>query len=141
VAQANAFLGRGWSFPPAFDKAITRGAEMVEGVADIEQSIRLILGTTPGERTMLPVFGCPLRGFLFRKVDLSTETMIRDAVSYALLHYEPRIVVNAIQVSGTQANEGQIDVAIDYTVRATNSRANMVYPYCKVEGTLLLNPP
>ena len=140
MAQASAFLGRGWSFPPAFDKAMAPGAEMVEGVADIEQSIRLILGTTPGERTMLPKFGCALSGFLFRKVDLSTETMIRDAVSFALLHYEPRIIVNAIRVSGAQANEGQIDLAIDYTVRATNSRANLVYPYCKAEGTLL-NPP
>ena len=137
MAQANAFLGRGWSFPPTFDQTLAPGAVMVDGVEDIEQSIRLILGTTPGQRTLLPDFGCPLSQFLFQALDLTTETMIKDAVSHALLHWEPRITVNTIQVSGEQANEGRIDVAIDYTVRATNSRANLVYPYWRTEGTLL----
>lgn len=149
----SSFLGRGWSFPPTFDKTLApsgsltqrsmglaAGVQMAEGREDVEQSIRLILSTSPGERTMLPDFGCPVGDFLFKRIDTTTETMLRDEVSSALLHYEPRIFVNAVAISAGHVEEGRIDLSIDYTIRGTNSRANMVYPYCAAEGTLL-NPP
>jgi phage baseplate assembly protein W len=144
MADTSSFLGRGWSFPPEFTKAPgvphSTGAVMVEGVADIEQSIRLILSTTPGERTMEPKFGCPLADFMFQKIDLSIQAMIQGKVRSALLRFEPRIKVGAITVDISDAQDGRVDIGVEYTVRTTNSRHNLVYPYCLVEGTLLQLP-
>lgn len=144
MRAARTFLGRGWSFPPEFSKpsnpAMVPGAAMVEGIPEVEQSIRLILSTSPGERIMAPKFGCPLDDFLFRNVDLSMETLIRDRVKAALLKYEPRIRVDDVSIAATAPLEGRIELAIAYTVQATNSRHNFVYPYCQIEGTLLRLP-
>ena len=134
-AQESAFLGRGWSFPPAFDR-FSRGVEMVQGEKDIEQSLRLIFGITPGQRQMLPQFGCDLAQFLFQPLDTSLETMIETVVSRALLDYEPRINVNGVTVTqGDDITRQEILIAVTYTVRSTNRRYNLVYPYYLNEAT------
>lgn len=128
-AQNSAFLGRGWSFPPTFDR-FTRGVELVQGDKDIEQSIRLILGITPGQRQMLPAFGCDLAQFLFQPLDTSMATMIETVIRRALLDYEPRINVNAVTVvEGEDAERQEIGITVDYSVRTTNRRYNLVFPY------------
>lgn len=144
ASRDSSFLGRGWSFPPEFSKPqglpSALGALMVEGVNDIEQSIRILLSTQPGERTMEPKFGCPLADFLFNKIDSSTMALIETKVRTALLRYEPRIVVDSVTVDASNVLGGRIDIGIAYRVRTTNSRHNMVYPYCLGEGTLLQLP-
>ncbi len=116
------------------------GAVMVEGVEDIEQCIRIILSTQPGQRTMEPKFGCPLADFLFHSVDATLQAMVVSKVRAALLRYEPRILVDEVTVDASGAPEGRLEISIDYRVRTTNSRHNMVYPYCVGEGTLLHLP-
>ena len=134
-AQESAFLGRGWAFPPAFDR-FTCGAEMVQGDQDIEQSIRLIFGITPGQRQMLPPFGCDLAQFAFQPLDTSLATMIETVVSRALLDYEPRINVNSVTVvPGDDIGGQQIIITVAYSVRSTNRRYNLVYPYYLNEAT------
>jgi phage baseplate assembly protein W len=133
-ASDSAFLGRGWAFPPAFD-ALTGRVEMVEAEEDIRQSMLIILSTEPGERAMRPRFGCPLRQFFFQRLDLTMQTRIKDTVFHALLHWEPRIVVDAIRVEEGAGRDGSVRIAVDYTVRSTNSRFNLVLPYHLAEGS------
>lgn len=134
-AKESAFLGRGWAFPPAFDPYL-RGAEMVQGEQDIEQSLQLIFGITPGQRQMLPQFGCDLSQFVFQPLDTSLETMIENVVGRALLDYEPRINVNAITVvPGADSARQEVVITVNYTVRSTNRRYNLVYPYYLNEAT------
>ena len=57
--MAREFVGRGWAFPLAADD--TGSIALVAGSTEIEQAIRLILGTAPGERPMRPGFGCRIR--------------------------------------------------------------------------------
>lgn len=144
MAGDSSFLGRGWSFPPEFTKPQhlpgALGAVMVEGGEDIEQCIRIILSTQPGQRTMEPKFGCPLADFLFHSVDATLQAMVVSKVRAALLRYEPRILVDEVTVDASGAPEGRLEISIDYRVRTTNSRHNMVYPYCVGEGTLLHLP-
>ena len=102
-AEESAFLGQGWSFPPTFDH-FCRGVTLSSGVADIEQSIRLILGIAPGERQMLPGFACDLRQFVFRPNDPAVESMIQSEVATALRSYEPRIYVEKVMVSPDEAS-------------------------------------
>lgn len=134
-AQSSAFLGRGWGFPPTFDR-FTRGVELVQGDKDIDQSIRLIFGITPGQRQMLPPFGCDLRQFVFQPLDTSLATMIETVIRRALLDYEPRINVGAVTVvPGDDLERQEIQITVDYTVRTTNRRYNLVFPYYLNEAT------
>ena len=122
------FLGTGWAFPPQFGAG---GAEvaMVSGADDIEQSLGILLATRRGERLLQDDFGCELSEFLFGEISQGLIGQVRDLVGDAILHHEPRVTLNEVDVSEHRADEGVLMISIDYTVRATNSRYNMVYPF------------
>lgn len=134
-AAKESFLGRGFSFPPRFS---TGGAdvEMVSNAEDIEQSIRLLLGTTQGERVMREAFGCNLTGMLFEEIDQALLSRIQQTVSNALLHYEPRVDLERVDVNVTDRMGGRIDVNVLYRIRATNSRFNLVFPFYLMEASV-----
>lgn len=128
MSTDNSFLGTGWAFPPHFGPG---GAEvaMVSGNDDIEQSLAILLSTRRGERLMQDEFGCELSEFLFAEISPGLVGQVQDLLSQAIRRFEPRIVLGEVQVSDERADEGVLMIAIDYTVRATNSRYNLVYPF------------
>lgn len=128
------FLGRGWSFPPRFDPR-GKGAVMVSEVADIEESLRILLSTSPGERVMLPNYGCALRRMVFEEVSEQTATQIKDLIRKAILFFEPRITLNRIDTQQVDVLNGRLDILLDYTVRTTNTRHNLVYPFYLHQAT------
>lgn len=128
------FLGRGLSFPPAFDK-IGRDIRMIEAHRDIQESIEIILSTRPGERALETEFGCNLDQLLFEPLNLTLISYIRELVKTALTLYEPRVDVNNVNVRQAEDQQNQVFIEIDYTVRSTNSRFNFVYPFYLKEGT------
>ncbi|WP_297338267.1 GPW/gp25 family protein [Algoriphagus sp.] len=130
------FLGKGWAFPPSFEMD-SKWVEMVSGEQDIEQSIRIILGTLPTERVMDPKFGCDIISYVFETNDPTYLTLLRDTIKNSLLYYEPRIKVKEIKFGKEKLAEGILLIYIDYTVIITNSRTNMVYPFYFQEGTNL----
>ena len=121
------YLGRGWAFPPEFGPG---GAEvaMVAGEQDIAESLIILFGTVLGERVMRQDYGCELSRYLFEEVDQSLLTSIRGAVSDAILNYEPRIRLDGVDVEAADV-PGQITIGVRYTVRANNTRFNLVYPF------------
>ncbi|MCK9383743.1 MAG: GPW/gp25 family protein [Nevskia sp.] len=121
------FLGRGWSFPPRFDPRSKRVA-MVADIEDIEESLRILLATTPGERVMQPAYGCGLRRMVFETLNEQTLTAIKDRIRKAVLFFEPRIILQRIDANVPDAREGRLDLLLDYRVRTTNTRHNLVYP-------------
>ncbi len=132
------FLGTGWSFPPAFQLA--KGAvQMVSEEDDIRQSLFLLFSTTPGERLMRPEYGCDLQRLVFERLNASTESQIVDLIRMAILRYEPRITVEEVRATLSDALQGRIDIEVSYTVRLTNSRDNIVYPFYFREGTNVYN--
>jgi len=123
------FLGTGWSFPPTFDR-IGRRVESVSDEKDIEQSLQIILSTSLGERVMQPRFGCNVRDYILEPLDASLKSYLRDLIETALLYYEPRIDIDGVLLSqSTDPLEGKLIVEIEYTVRGTNTRYNLVYPF------------
>jgi phage baseplate assembly protein W len=134
--SSNAFLGMGWAFPPSF-QVDSKWVEMVSAEKDIEQSIRIILGTIPTERVMDPKFGCDILSYVFETNDPTYLTLMRDAISNALLYFEPRIKVREIRFGKEKLLEGILHIHIEYTVIITNSRTNMVFPFYFKEGTNL----
>lgn len=130
---SKSFLGRGWSFPPEFSKT-SEEVEMLEGDADIQSSLEILLSTRLGERIMVPNYGCNLDEMLFQSLDLTLKTFVIDLIKTAILYHEPRIEVNEINLYPDNELEGVLLIDIDYTIRTTNSRRNMVYPFYKGEG-------
>lgn len=128
------FLGRGWGFPPAFDRR-SRSARMVAGEDDIRESLRILLATVPGERVMQPAYGCGLKLQVFESINESTLTLIRDSIERAVLFFEPRITLESVEMDAAQSYDGLLLIKLVYTVRTTNSRSNMVYPFYFLEGS------
>ena len=120
------FLGVGWSFPLAFIDGKLQPAVYEES---IRQSIRLILETARGERVMRPDFGCGLHERVFAMNDATTRGAAADDVREALLRWEPRIDVLDVTASAGGDAEEVLLINIEYRVRATDSRFNLVYPF------------
>jgi uncharacterized protein len=130
-------IGRGWHFPPAFDRGVLGAAMTATAQDEIDQSLSVLFATRPGERIMLPGYGCDLRRFLFRAIDSSTAAEIKDAIGTAILRWEPRITVNSITVDGRDYLDGRLLLSVEYTINTTNSRTNRVFPLYLQEATNL----
>lgn len=136
VSSDSRFLGTGWSFPPAFNKTSeTMGIVMVSHEQDINESLCILLGTSPGERVMYPAYGCGLKKVVFENFDESVATALKDTIARAVLFFEPRITLENIEMDIRDVYQGCIRFCLDYTVRSTNNRSNIVYPFYFEEGT------
>jgi uncharacterized protein len=123
-----AFLGKGWSFPPSFSPN-GRDVMVVSDQEDIQKSLIILLNTARGERIMREDFGCDLQGFMFEEISQSLVNSITQLITDAVLYYEPRIKLNNVNVDESEQNLGVVLITLDYTVKNTNSRFNMVYPF------------
>lgn len=131
-----AFLGVGWSFPPEFHRhADALGVKMVTEEADIAESLEILLSTSPGERLMQPSYGCGLQAMVFETINESTITRLKDLIERAVLFFEPRITLDSIDINTEEALDGLLKIQLSYTVRKTNSRSNIVYPFYHLEGS------
>lgn len=127
------FLGTGWAFPPAFD-ARTKGAITVSQEQDVDESLRILLSTVPGERVMQPTYGCGLQRMVFEVVNESTLTELRNIVEKAVLFFEVRVTLDHVEIDTDELFDGVLRLRLDYTIRSSNTRHNMVYPLYLHEG-------
>ena len=121
------FVGAGWAFPMRTDATGRIG--LVTGVREIEESIRLILATAPGERPMRPEFGCAVHDYVFAPADASTAGDIAYAVRVALDRWEPRIELVDVNVRFDAVENGTLYVDVQYSVLGTNDPRNLVFPF------------
>jgi phage baseplate assembly protein W len=122
------FIGAGWTHPVRVAHG-TRRIALNSGHARIEQAIRIILGTAPGERPMRPEFGCGIHALAFDPLDMRLFVRIDREVREALTRWEPRIEVRAVQAVPDQRVTGRLNISIDYLVRHTNDPRNLVFPF------------
>src|SRR5829696_10324453 len=121
------FVGQGIAFPMRVDA--TGAIALVSRDEEIAESMRLILGTSPGERPMRPDFGCPIHDHLFGSVDASMIGMLGYEVSNSLGLWEPRIEVIDVVVSPDESQPSLLYIDITYQVRDTNDPRNLVFPF------------
>jgi uncharacterized protein len=125
--DAQKFLGSGLNFPLRTD---VRGQiALVSGNEDIEQSIRIILGTRPGERVMRPTFGCRAYELLFEPKSAATASLLKEYVSAALVMWEPRINVKKVDVNDDSGQPGALLVEIEYEIKAIHDTRSIVHPF------------
>ncbi|HEX4454847.1 MAG TPA: GPW/gp25 family protein [Kofleriaceae bacterium] len=132
AALRRPFLGVGWKFPLQVTPTGQIATSSEE--AKIEQSILLILSTAPGERLMLPDFGCGIHDLVFAPNASGTISQVVDLVRRALTKYEPRIDVIDVTAQSPDGQPNLLLIRVDYRVRDNNSMNNLVYPFFITEG-------
>lgn len=128
-----AFLGTGWSFPPEFVLETGR-VKLTAGEADIQASLKILLGTAVGERFLNPKYGLNLQSIVFDPISTNLQTLLIDQIKTTILIHEPRINLLGLTLDTTAQFEGHLSIHLDYEVRATNSRFNLVYPFYTTDG-------
>jgi phage baseplate assembly protein W len=122
------FIGSGWTHPVRVAHG-THRIDLNSGHFRIEQSIRIILGTAPGERPMRPEFGCGIHALAFAPLDMRLIVSIEKEVSKALARWEPRIDVQSVRATVDPDGAGRVNISIGYVVRRTNDLRNLVFPF------------
>ena len=125
-------LGTGWAFPLQIDKR--GGISISEHETDIQQSIRIILGTAKGERRMRPSFGCDIHNLVFAPNNATTWGLAAHYVEEALGMWEPRIEVTEIDPQPDLEDSSRLIITIKYRIKATNDARNLVYPFYLLSG-------
>jgi phage baseplate assembly protein W len=131
-ADRRAFLGIGWKFP--LQVSAQGRIAQARHEQRIEESIVLILSTAPGERPMLPGFGCGIHDALFAPGDPRSVALVAHLVREALTRYEARIDLLDVRAESSPEAPNLLLIRIHYRIRATNAVGNLVYPFYIKEG-------
>jgi uncharacterized protein len=121
------FVGRGIAYPMRVGP--TGGIALASRDEEIAESMRLILGTSPGERPMRPEFGCPIHEHIFAPSDATTTGLIAFEVRNSLQRWEPRIDVHDVVVTAAEDQPALLFIDVTYSIRDANDRRNLVFPF------------
>lgn len=120
-------IGKGWAFPPHLDH---RGQiALVSDAEEVEQAIRIILNTAPGQRVMRPEFGCRLHELVFAPNNGQTAGLAERYVREALGRWEPRIALEKVSATTDPDDGARLLVTVLYRIKATHSSRSLVYPF------------
>lgn len=130
--MATDFIGAGWNYPLGTDAA--GGIGLVTREREIEQAIRLILGTACGERPMRPEFGCRIHDHVFGPATAATAGQIAYDVRLALERWEPRVEVVGVSVSFEALDSGTLYIDVGFRILGHNDPRNLVFPFYLITG-------
>lgn len=133
--ENSAFLGRGWAFPPTFEGR-GQSVAMVTGAEDIAQSLLILFSTRYRERVLHHRYGTDFDAYIFESIDGELMANLRKMVTEAIEDYEPRILVERLDFAVDPAWEGAVQIELEFTIKGTNARHNLVYPFNLAEGSL-----
>ncbi len=119
-------LGQGIAFP--LGVTVQGGLKLSATERNLEDSIRIILGTSLGERIYRPDFGCRLSELVFAPLNTQTLLLIRLYVEEALIKWEPRITVLEVRADPDPVR-GRADIEIHYRPKASHDSRSLVYPF------------
>ena len=134
MADDQQFLGRGWSFPVTFGNQ-GRTVGIAEAEEDIRQSLEILLSTRVGERVLNPTYGWKRDALMFEPLSTSFAAYLAREIETAILFFESRIELNQVNFDTAPDQQGLILIRLDYTVRTTNTRTNLVYPFYVDQAT------
>ena len=111
----------GWPLLPVPDAAGRLAWPSLD--QSVRDQIRVVLSTRPGEQLMRPDFGGGLELVLHEPDTLATRRRIRELVQGALARWEPRIVVDRIEVLPVEGEPGHLRVEVAYRLVRDGSTA------------------
>jgi phage baseplate assembly protein W len=110
-----------YAFPFRIESASRQGAAASSYEAHVDQMIRQVLLTSPGERVNLPEFGCGLRRLLFAPnsdaLQSTTEILVRQALSRWL---GDQVEVSKVTVSASDDGSA-VQVLLEYSLIETRT--------------------
>jgi phage baseplate assembly protein W len=111
------------AFPFAVD---ARGRTAQRGYDDhVRDLVELLLFTSPGERVMSPDFGCGLADLVFEPNSPELAATLQLSIQASLQRWLGDVLdVGSVDVL---ADEGQLQVSVVYTVRATGTARDDVF--------------
>ncbi len=121
------FVGRGWRFPIQPD--LMGGLSYVSGDENVEQSLKILLLTSLGQRVMRSGFGSKAPSLVFAPGSLQYLGLLENTIREAVRDWEPRIDLEEVSAEPDVDDETRITVHVGYRVRQTNTRANLVFPF------------
>jgi hypothetical protein len=121
------FVGAGWAFPMGVDSR--GGIALARREQELEQAMRLILATYPGERPMRPEFGSRLRDYIFRPAAVETAAELSNEVRKALLRWEPRVIIEYVNVTVDPDERNKLYIDVSYKIKGDNDKRNLVFPF------------
>lgn len=125
--MANGFIGAGWKFPILPDRVGSLG--YVEGDDNVEQSLHILLMTQLGERVMRSDFGTQSPRLVFSPGSVQYLRLLENTVREAVRDWEPRVDLTQVLAEADSADESKVTVSVSYTVRRSNTRNNLVFPF------------
>jgi phage baseplate assembly protein W len=66
---------------------------------------------------------------MFEPLSTSFAAYLVREIETGILFFEPRVTLNTINFESEPAEDGMVQIRIDYTIKTTNSRTNLVYPF------------
>lgn len=127
-------LGRGWAFPPRWTVADGSGdpaavLAVTAGLEHVQEAMRVLLRTGIGARVMRPTLGVGVDRYVFEPRTADVCYRLANDIARALLLWEPRVIVDAVEAVPAGAAEDRIDVRIDYRVDRHSRPTNLVLPF------------
>src|SRR4051794_30884221 len=125
--EAKAFLGNGWRFPIVPDETGAPG--YLPHRENVGPSLFILLQTARGERGVRPALRCRPPPVVFAPGSARHLRLLEETVRDAVRDYEPRVTLEDVQAEADPADETFVTVFVDYLVRRTNTRQNLVFPF------------
>ena len=95
----------------------------------VVQNFKNLVLTSPGERIMLPDFGCGLRQLLFENMNATRQSAIVGKINTQLERYMPFVILEDISFSTSENNPSlppnQLSIFITITIMPLNERATL----------------
>lgn len=123
----NSIVGRRWAFPPQLSDR--NQISLTQDDAAIRQSIYVIINTVPGERVMRPDFGCEIHSLIFAPANQQTAAEAERYVREALERWEPRIILQELEVVPGGSEYGELFIRLSYQIKGQHDTRSLVYPY------------
>ena len=99
----------------------------------IKDNLMQLLQTQPGERILLPDFGCNLRRFLFRPLNITTKQNIERQVRTSISKYLTSVVIEDLKVEEVDEVGPDNNQVINIQLRLrVKDETNLVF-YTKVK--------
>ena len=125
--MAQEFLGSGMKFPPQINPATGR-FEVASGETSVKESVYIILMTQKSERWIRPEFGSSLMNYTFMDTSTTMLNLMAREVAGDLMRQEPRLADVKVKIDA-KSKQGCLIIYIDYLIRETNVRDNLVFPF------------
>ena len=121
-------IGAGFAFPANIN--VQGSIQLSSNNQNLEESIRIILGTKLGERVYRPEFGSRLSELVFEPMNSSTMALIRLYVEEALEMWEPRIVLREVITEPDRIGQtGLVNIHILYSPKEQLDTRSLVFPF------------